>query len=99
MMYFPKAKAGSEVTVTVTADAGHKLNELKILDKNGNEIDVIDNGDGTFTFTMPKGGVEVVPEFVAETADTPAGVPGKTELVLSPLMMGATSFALYSPSF
>ena len=62
-----KAKAGSKVTVTVTPDAGYELNKLVILDKNGKEVKVTDNSDGTFTFVMPKGGVEVVPEFVEET--------------------------------
>ena len=62
-----KAKAGSTVTITVTPDAGYVLDKLAILDKDGDAVAFTDNGDGTFTFEMPKGGVEVVPEFVAET--------------------------------
>ena len=64
-----RAKAGSKVTVTVTPDAGYELNKLVILDKDGNKVDVTDNGDGTFTFKMPKGGVEVVPTFVKAEED------------------------------
>ncbi|MBQ5588990.1 MAG: copper amine oxidase N-terminal domain-containing protein, partial [Anaerotignum sp.] len=63
-----KVKAGSKVTVTVTPDEGYKLDNLVILDKNGNKVEAEDNGDGTFTFKMPKGGVEVVPAFAEETS-------------------------------
>lgn len=64
-----RVKAGSKVTVTVTPDAGYALKKLVILDKDGDKVDVTDNGDGTFTFKMPKGGVEVVPTFVEAEED------------------------------
>ena len=66
-----KAKAGSKVTVTVKPDAGYELDKMVILDKEGNKVDVTDNGDGTFTFKMPKGGVEVVPSFVEVEKEMP----------------------------
>ena len=82
-----RAKAGSKVTVTVTPDAGYELKKLVILDKDGNKVDVTDNGDGTFTFKMPKGGVEVVPTFVeaeedADVSEEGADSANKEETVL-----------------
>ncbi|WP_405724911.1 stalk domain-containing protein [Anaerotignum sp.] len=82
-----RAKAGSKVTVTVTPDAGYELKKLVILDKAGNKVDVTDNGDGTFTFKMPKGGVEVVPTFVeaeedADVSEEGADSADKEETVL-----------------
>ena len=84
-----RVKAGSKVTVTVTPDEGYELKKLVILDKNGDKVDVTDNGDGTFTFKMPKGGVEVVPSFV-EAEEEPVEKPAenaddteKTMLVLT----------------
>ena len=82
-----RAKAGSKVTVTVTPDAGYELKKLVILDKDGNKVDVTDNGDGTFTFKMPKGGVEVVPTFVeaeedADVSEESADSADKEETVL-----------------
>ena len=71
-----RAKAGSKVTVTVTPDAGYELKKLVILDKDGNKVDVTDNGDGTFTFKMPKGGVEVVPTFVEAEEDADVSEEG-----------------------
>lgn len=59
-----RAKAGRTVTITVTPDAGFALDKLVIRDDDGKTVDFKDNGDGTYTFTMPKGGVEVEPFFV-----------------------------------
>ena len=85
-----KAKAGSKVTVTVTPDEGYELKKLEVLDKNGDKVEVTDNGDGTFTFKMPKGGVEVVPVFVEAEEQEPVEEPTedadaaeKTTLVLT----------------
>ncbi len=53
------ASKGSTVTITVTPDEGYELDTLTVTDKNGNEIEVTDNGDGTYSFTMPAGKVEI----------------------------------------
>lgn len=57
------AAKGKAVTITVTPDEGYQLDELLILDKNGNEVEYKDNGDGTYSFVMPAGGVEVDASF------------------------------------
>jgi len=72
-----KAKKGATVTLTVTPDAGYELDKLVVLDKDGNEVELTDKGDGKFTFKMPRGGVEVDASFVeADAAD-------KSEIVLT----------------
>ena len=58
------AAAGSRVTVTVTPDEGYEPGTLTVTDRSGNAVSVEDNGDGTFTFVMPAGGVEVEAIFV-----------------------------------
>ncbi|WP_458396877.1 stalk domain-containing protein [Anaerotignum sp.] len=59
-------KKGTTVTLTVNPDSGYGLDSLKVLDKDGDEVDVKDNGDGEFTFKMPQGGVTVESAFEAE---------------------------------
>ncbi|MBQ3616163.1 MAG: putative Ig domain-containing protein, partial [Anaerotignum sp.] len=54
-----RAAKGKTVTITVTPDEGYQLDELVILDKNGNEVEYKDNGDGTYSFVMPRGEVEI----------------------------------------
>lgn len=65
------AKKGDTVTVTVTPDAGCKLDKLTVTDTKGNVLTVTNKGDGRFTFVMPDGKVTVTPTFVP--AQTTAG--------------------------
>ena len=53
-----------EVTITVNPDAGYELDELTVTDRNGREIDVTANRDGTYTFIQPRGRVTVEASFV-----------------------------------
>ncbi|MBQ7085251.1 MAG: copper amine oxidase N-terminal domain-containing protein, partial [Anaerotignum sp.] len=78
-----KAKSGTEVTITATPDKGYKLDELKVLNSRGTEIDLEDNGDGTFTFKMPKGGVDIEASFVEGEAESEAPAGEKESLVLT----------------
>lgn len=55
----PEAKAGETVTLTVTPNTGYTVDQLSVTDKNGKEITVKDNGDGTYSFTKPDGAVKV----------------------------------------
>lgn len=56
------AQMGDTVTLTVTPDTGYQLtaDSLKV---NGGDVALTDNGDGTYTFTMPVGAVEITAEF------------------------------------
>jgi len=78
-----KAKPGTEVTITVTPDKGYVLDELKVLNSRGTEIDVTDNGDGTFTFKMPKGGVDIEASFVEGEAAPVVPADKEETLVLT----------------
>lgn len=65
------ASQGDRVTVTVKPDAGYELDSLKVLDKNGKELELTDKGDGRFTFIMPAGRVEVKAAFTEELKISP----------------------------
>ena len=54
-----KAKAGDEVVITATPDAGYKLAELTVKDANGKAVSVTKVNDTTYTFTQPDGAVTV----------------------------------------
>lgn len=58
-----RAKKGATVTITVTPDAGYELDELFVLDDDGDEIKLTDKGNGKFTFKMPRGDVEIEASF------------------------------------
>jgi len=57
------AEAGDTVIITVTPDKGYESGNPVVLDSNKNPLAVTDNGDGTFSFKMPAGGVTVETEF------------------------------------
>ena len=65
------ASQGDRVTVTVKPDAGYELDSLKVLDKDGKELELTDKGDGRFTFIMPAGKVEVKATFTEEVKTSP----------------------------
>ena len=65
------ASQGDRVTVTVKPDEGYELDSLKVLDKNGKELELTDKGDGKFTFIMPAGRVEVKAAFTEEVKISP----------------------------
>lgn len=67
------AKKGDTVTVTVTPDAGYRLDKLTVTDKNGNVLKLTDKGDGKYSFTMPDGKVEVKAVFAKKVETSPFG--------------------------
>lgn len=73
------ASKGSTVTVTVTPDKGYALETLTVTDKNGNALDLTDQGGGQYTFTMPPSPVTVAATFMDDNTmlnffvDVPAG--------------------------
>ncbi len=50
---------GETVVVTATPDNGYGVYEVIVTDKDGNVIPTTDNNDGTYSFVMPAGGVDV----------------------------------------
>ena len=65
------ATLGSTVTITVEPDAGYKLGDLTVLDKNGKEIELTAQGNGKYTFKMPSGKVTVEATFVEAVTENP----------------------------
>lgn len=54
---------GDKVTLTITPDSGYELGSLTITDKNGNNLDYTDNGNGTITFTYGGNAVSISATF------------------------------------
>lgn len=53
------AKPGELVTVTAQPDKGYGVFSIEVIDSSGNQLPLMDNGDGTYTFEMPKSAVTV----------------------------------------
>ena len=66
------AKKGDTVTLTVSPEDGYELADLTVTDFWGKDVALTDNGDGTYSFTMPGSQVEVEASFTqAEKPDLP----------------------------
>ena len=65
------AERGDTGTITVKPDNGFQLDELTVIDKNGNELKLTDKGNGKYTFTMPARKVEIKATFVKEVETSP----------------------------
>ena len=65
------AKKGSDVTITATPDKGYEVNDIVAKDAKGNKLTLKDNGDGTYTFTMPASKVTIEATFAEKQADEP----------------------------
>ena len=59
------ATEGDKVTITVSPDDAYKLDDLSVT-AGGKEVEVTDNGDGTFSFTMPSGDVKISATFAED---------------------------------
>lgn len=68
-----RATKGTTVTITVKPDAGYQLEELEVLDKNGEPLPLKEQANGKFSFQMPDSKVTVQASFVQES--TYAGYP------------------------
>lgn len=54
-----KAETGDKVILTPKADEGYVLDKITAKDKDGKKVKLKAEKDGTYSFTMPKGGVTV----------------------------------------
>ena len=75
------ATAGTEITVTVTANTGYKVSEVKM---NGAALTVT---DGKATFKMPAANVEITATFVLEEQPE----PGQHKVTVSTVKGGEVS--------
>ncbi|MCD7784347.1 MAG: hypothetical protein LUH18_01980 [Oscillospiraceae bacterium] len=62
-----EADAGDTVTLTVASDtsssAAYRISELSVTDASGASVELTNNHDGTYTFTMPASNVTITPAF------------------------------------
>ena len=65
------AEKGDTVTITAKPDSGYQLDDLTVIDKNGNKLKLTDKGNGKYTFTMPASKVEIKATFVKEVETSP----------------------------
>ena len=68
-----RATQGAAVTITATPDRGYQVNAVTVTDRFGDAVQVTENADGTYTFTMPNGQVTITATFVETEA--PVGEP------------------------
>ncbi|MEE0205409.1 MAG: S-layer homology domain-containing protein [Peptococcaceae bacterium] len=59
------ATEGDKVTIEVAPDEAYLLDEL-VVTANGKEVELTDNGDGTYTFTMPSADVRISATFAED---------------------------------
>ena len=68
-----RATQGATVTITTTPDQGYQVDTVTVTDRFGDAVQVTENADGTYTFTMPNGQVTITATFVETEA--PVGEP------------------------
>ena len=50
---------GDDVTITQAPEEGFEVDEVIVTDRNGDEVEVTENRDGTWTFEQPRGRVTI----------------------------------------
>jgi len=72
---YKSAAKGTTVTITPKPTSGYQVSEVKVLDKDGNPVEVKKNADGTYSFIQPASKVTVQVTYVPADAgftDVPA---------------------------
>lgn len=70
------ASAGDKVTITVTPGRNATVQRITVTDEDGERLKLTENRDGTYSFTMPSGTVNVYVRFSGSGlpfADVPSG--------------------------
>ena len=75
-----RAAEGAKVTIVPKPDEGYQVDKVTVRDKDGNDIKVTDNGDGTYSFVMPAGSVSVSVSFTEKQHECPASKFGDVDL-------------------
>lgn len=74
-------KTGDTVVLTPKAEDGYQLDKIIVKDKNGKEITLTKQADGTYTFIMPEGGVDVESVFQKQT-EAPIQKPAEAKKIV-----------------
>ena len=70
------AEEGDSVVITATPGEGYVLESLTVTDSEGNELEMTENEDGTWTFTMPDSEVTIETVFREKPEDYFADITG-----------------------
>lgn len=104
------AQPGVSIQLTVTPDSGYELGSLRVTDAGGNELALMPERSGVYSFRMPDSAVEVSAQFVisgpasAETEPPFSDVSGDdwyfgaVQYVYENGMMNGTGDGLFSPA-
>lgn len=99
-----KARPGTTITIKVEPDAGYRLSTLTVL-SGGKEIALQDKGDGSYTFTMPNGAVEIKAVFAEAGSALPFADVGEgmwyydaVQYAYEKGLMNGTSATTFSPN-
>ncbi|MDN0054422.1 S-layer homology domain-containing protein [Collinsella ihumii] len=57
---------GDKVTINPVPDEGMTVDEVSVVDRDGEPIDLVDNGDGTWTYVQPADQVTITVTFVCD---------------------------------
>ena len=87
------ATEGDKVTIDVTPDEAYLLDAL-VVTANGKEVELTDNGDGTYTFTMPSADVRISATF-AEDPDWTEPEPEEPATDVSDIFIDVAPNAWY----
>lgn len=68
---------GDEITLTVKAADGYKIDKVSATDRKNKAIKLTDKGNGVYTFTMPASPVSVSATFVKDSTPAPKPEPEK----------------------
>jgi len=60
---------GDKVTITPDPDKGYEIGTITVTDSKGNEVEVKNNGDGTYSYVQPAGEVTITVAYVPKEAD------------------------------
>lgn len=85
-----KAETGDKVILTPKADEGYELDKITAKDKDGKEVKLKAEKDGTYSFTMPKGGVTVDTTFKQAEGPTNTDKPAAATKTII-LQIGSTA--------
>ncbi len=88
------ATEGDKVTIDVTPDEAYLLDAL-VVTANGKEVELTDNGDGTYTFTMPSADVKITATF-AEDPDWTEPEPEEPSTDVSDIFIDVAPNAWYT---
>ena len=88
------ASSGEKITLTPQPKEGYETDKITVTDKDGKEITVSKNSDGTFSFTMPSSKVSVVPTFKKTEGADPVKPEPTENIPLLVVTIDKTSYQL-----